>query len=83
MPSPSGLGLPEVWGAADLKAILLKSMKICFSLTAVHLFFSLFFFFFHFTAASEVCGSSQARGQIGAAAEAYAPAMATPDLSHV
>ena len=28
-------------------------------------------------------GSSQARGQIGAAAEAYTTAMATPDQSHI
>ena len=28
-------------------------------------------------------GSFQARGQIGAAAEAYITAMATPDMSHI
>ena len=38
-------------------------------------------FFFPFTAAPAVYGSSQARGQIGAAAVTYATAMATPDLS--
>ena len=38
-------------------------------------------FFFLFTAAPEACGSSQARGQIEAAAEAYTTATATPDLS--
>ena len=34
-------------------------------------------------AAPAAYGNSQARGQIGAAAEAYASAMATPDLSHI
>ena len=41
------------------------------------LLFSLFF------SQIKACGSSQARGQIGAAAEVYATAMATLDLSHI
>ena len=39
--------------------------------------------FFFLMAAPEGCGSSQARGQIGAAAAAYTTAMATVDLSSI
>ena len=41
------------------------------------------FFFFLFKAAPMAHGSSQARGQIRAAAEAYTTATAIPDLSHI
>ena len=41
------------------------------------------FFFFLFTPVLAACGSSQARGQIGAAAAAYTTAMAAPDLSRI
>ena len=46
-------------------------------------FFLSFFFFFLFRAAPMAYGSPQFRGQIGAAAGAYATAIATPDLSHI
>ena len=42
-----------------------------------------FFSFFLFMAAPAAHGSSQATGQIRTAAEAYARATATPDLSHI
>ena len=41
------------------------------------------FFFFFFRAALAAYGSSQARGQIGAAGAAYVTAIAMPDLSHI
>ena len=44
---------------------------------------SIFFFFFFLRATPVAYGSFQARGPIGAAAEAYATAIATPDLSHL
>ena len=44
---------------------------------------SLFFFFFLFTAAPAACGSSRARGQIGAAAVAIAPVTAMLDPSRI
>ena len=47
-------------------------------------FFFLFsFFFFFFFGAPAAYGSSQARGLIGAAAEAYATATAKTDPSHI
>ena len=42
-----------------------------------------FSFFFFLTVPLMAYGSSQARGRIGAEAEAYATAKAIPDLSHV
>ena len=42
-----------------------------------------FFSFFLFMATPEAYGSSQARGQIGAAAVAYATATAILDPSHI
>ena len=44
---------------------------------------TLFVCFLLFRATSMAYGGSQARGQIGAVAEAYATATATQDLSHV
>ena len=47
-------------------------------------FFFFFFCIFAFSRAAPVaCGGSQARGQIGAVAPAYARATATRDLSHI
>ena len=46
-------------------------------------FFFFFFFLFLFMAVPATHGSSQARGQSGAAAGAYTTATATPNLSHV
>ena len=44
---------------------------------------SFFFFFFFFRTAPTTYGGSQARAHTGAAAEAYATATATPDLSRI
>ena len=48
-----------------------------------HILFILFKLLFLFLSTPEAYGRSQAMGRIGAAAEAHATAMATPDLSRI
>ena len=50
---------------------------------ALNTLFLFFFFSFLFKATTAAYGSAWSRGQIGAAAEAYATAMATADPSHI